>query len=94
MVTDKRTPPGALVEMIRLTPARRSMPLRRISPRELATWRQQIASAPEVRWDKVRAVREALANGHYDLDGRLNDLLNSPPEGLLALARRSSQPES
>lgn len=42
----------------------------------------------EVRWEKVRALRAAIAGGTYDLDGRLDDLLEDPPLELAARAPR------
>jgi len=50
----------------------------------------RLASQPgdrvvEIRWGRVLAVREALATGRYDLESRLNDLLDDPPAELAAL---------
>jgi hypothetical protein len=39
-----------------------------------------------IRWEKVRSVRAALTTGHYDLDARLDDLLDDLPEELALLA--------
>jgi len=40
---------------------------------------------PEVRCEKVRALRLAIAGGRYDADGRLNDLLQELPPELVGL---------
>jgi len=40
-----------------------------ISP--IALYMQQISQLPEVRTEKVEAVRKALADGSYDIEGKL-----------------------
>lgn len=39
----------------------------------------------EIRWDRVRAIRAALRADRYDVEARLNDLLDDPPAKLAAL---------
>lgn len=39
----------------------------------------------EVRWELVRAIRGAIASGRYDVESRLNDLLDDPPAELMTL---------
>ncbi len=41
----------------------------------------------EVRWGKVLALRAAIAAGAYNLEARLDDLLDDPPAELTALRR-------
>jgi hypothetical protein len=38
-----------------------------------------------VRWELVRALRTAIASGRYDVEARLDDLLDDPPAELIAL---------
>jgi hypothetical protein len=38
----------------------------------------------EIRWELVQALRTAIAANRYDVDARLNDLLDDPPAELLA----------
>lgn len=35
-----------------------------------------------IRWDMVRAIRQAIACGRYDVEARLDDLLDDPPADL------------
>ncbi len=37
----------------------------------------------EIRWEKVLAIRAAIAGGSYNLEARLEDLLDDPPAELL-----------
>lgn len=39
----------------------------------------------EIRWERVQTIRAALANGRYDVQSRLNDLLDDPPTELATL---------
>ena len=43
---------------------------------QVATYLQKILEAPDVRQDKVQAVRQSLADGSYDVDARLDEALN------------------
>ncbi len=36
----------------------------------------------DIRWEKVRTLRAAIARDRYDLDARLDDLLDNPPAAL------------
>ena len=38
-----------------------------------------------IRWELVQAIREAIAADRYDLESRLDDLLDDPPAELAAL---------
>ena len=53
---------------------------------DLQRWVEKVKALPDLRWEKIQALREALAGDEYDVDGRLNDLLDSLPEELSALA--------
>jgi hypothetical protein len=59
---------------------------------ELQDWIEQAKSLPDVRWDKVQAVREALAADTYDVDARLAELSEKFPGTFLEyLGRPGSQ---
>jgi len=45
-----------------------------ISP--IARFLSQIAAMPDIRQDKVESIREALANGTYDVDANLSEALD------------------
>jgi len=68
----------------KLLPPPGRTPIRR-SP-ELQQWIDRVKALPEVRQDKVQSIREALADGTYDLDRRLAELLSHPPDDLADLA--------
>lgn len=46
---------------------------------DLEGWIEKAKDLPDLRWEKVKAVREALARGEYDLDARLESLLSRSP---------------
>lgn len=59
------------------------VPLTGIGPREdqveisqIAHFLDRVSSLPDVRTEKVEAVRQALENGSYDVDGRLSEALD------------------
>ena len=41
---------------------------------DLRRWIEKVKALPDVREDKVRAIRAALEAGIYDVDSRLDDL--------------------
>ncbi|HSW45093.1 MAG TPA: flagellar biosynthesis anti-sigma factor FlgM [Phycisphaerae bacterium] len=53
-------------------------------------WVEAAKALPDVRWDKVARIREALDAGSYDVDARLNDLLADLPDELALLRRTGS----
>lgn len=36
----------------------------------------------DIRWGRVRALRTAIASGRYDVEARIEDLLDDPPAEL------------
>ena len=52
---------------------------------DLPRWIEKAKALPGIRWDKVAAIREALASGLYDVDTRCQDMLDHPPDELAAL---------
>jgi len=45
-------------------------------------WIEKVKKLPDVRQEKVRAIRKALQAGEYDLETRLNQLFDKLPEKL------------
>jgi negative regulator of flagellin synthesis FlgM len=43
---------------------------------QIARFMNEIAMMPEIRTEKVNAIREALANGTYDVEGNLSAALD------------------
>ena len=41
-----------------------------------ARWLSKIAAMPAIRADKVEQIREGLADGSYDIDGKLSEALD------------------
>ena len=54
---------------------------------EMPDWLEKAKALPDVRWDKVARIREALHAGRYDAEARLNDLLADLPDELIPLNR-------
>lgn len=54
---------------------------------EMPEWIEKAGALPDIRWSKVEAVREALANGQYDVDARLADMFRDPPRELTILGQ-------
>ena len=52
---------------------------------DLPRWVEKVEALPDIRWDKVAAIREALVAGQYDVDTRCQDMLDHPPDGLAIL---------
>ena len=55
----------------------------RLTRAELKDLIERVRTLPDVREDKVREIREALAGSSFDLDGRLERLLELLPADLL-----------
>ena len=55
---------------------------------DLQPWVEKVKALPDLRWEKVQAMRDALANGGYDVEARLNDLIDRLPEELQTMASR------
>ncbi len=55
------------------------------APAELPDWLEKAKNLPDIRWDKVARIREALQTGRYDVEARLHDLLADLPDELAAL---------
>lgn len=67
----------------RLAPVPATQPKSRaVPPPDVAEWVERARQLPDVRWDKVQALRVAIASGRYDLEGRLDQLIDRVPQEL------------
>lgn len=73
---------------LRKSPAQRPPAPPRPTVREVEGWKEQIHGMADVRWEKVQAIRVALAQGRYDVERRLNELMAEPPEDLAGTTRQ------
>ncbi len=53
-----------------------------ISPAELKQWLEKAKDLPDIRWSKVKAVREAILAEGFDTDERLAQLADLLPSEL------------
>jgi len=72
-------------------PANRRPQAPPLTAAELASWVRRAKDLPDIRWEKVKALREAIRHDSFDLDRRLTDLADKLPEELLDYLRRSRQ---
>ena len=54
------------------------------TPDEMKAWVQSAKDLPDIRWDKVQAMREAIRNQTLDMDDRLANLADMLPAELMA----------
>jgi len=54
---------------------------------EMPDWLEKAKTLPDIRWDKVARIREALHADRYDMEARLHDLLADLPDELAVLKR-------
>jgi len=60
--------------------------------RDLAFWKNRIDDLPDLRWDKVAAVRRALRQGRYEVTPRLDRILPELHNDVGVLCRRETGP--
>ncbi|HOA73657.1 MAG TPA: flagellar biosynthesis anti-sigma factor FlgM [Phycisphaerae bacterium] len=65
-----------------LVPANHGRAAEPFTQAELAVWVQKAKDLPDIRWDKVQAMREAIREGTFDHDPRLADLSKLLPDEL------------
>lgn len=54
-----------------------------VSSAEMTLWLQRAKELPDIRWDKVQAMREAIRNRTIDTDDRLAQLADRLPAELI-----------
>lgn len=59
---------------------------------DLATWKKRLADLPDLRWDKVAAVRQAMREGRYEVGLRLDQILPELHNDVGVLCRRETAP--
>jgi hypothetical protein len=57
---------------------------------EMPDWLDKARALPDIRWDKVARIREALHGDRYNMEARLHDLLADLPDEFVALRDASS----
>ncbi len=58
--------------------------------RDLAFWKNRVDDLPDLRWDKVAAVRRALRQGRYGVTPRLDRILPELHNDVGVLCRRET----
>jgi hypothetical protein len=56
---------------------------------ELASWVHKAKDLPDIRWDKVQAMRQAIRSDGFDLDVRLSRLGEKLPAELVEYFRQA-----
>lgn len=62
-----------------------------VSPAELERWIAKARSYPDIRWEKVQAMRAAIQAEGFDGDERLAQLADRLPDELLEYLRQTGQ---
>ena len=62
-----------------------------VSKAEMEAWTQQVKDMPDIRWDKVKAMREAIQNHTIDTDDRLTNLAERLSPELIEYFRQIGQ---
>lgn len=58
---------------------------------ELAAWVRKARDLPDIRWEKVQALRQAIESGDFDVEGRLSQLEEKLPRELIEYLRQLGQ---
>ncbi len=72
-------------------PANRGPAGERFTKAELAAWVKKAKDLPDIRWDKVQALRQAIKSEGFDLDERLAKLGDKLPAELIEYLRELRQ---
>lgn len=83
--TGKSTPKPIFHDRPVPPPANRGPAAEPMSQAELAEWVRKAKDLPDIRWDKVKAMREALAGSQFDIEERLARLGDKLPSEVLAM---------
>lgn len=73
-------------------PSRSTAPPPNVSAEELSRWIEMAKSMPDLRWDKVKTMRDALRSRAYDPDAHLADMMDALPDEMIEMLR-SARPE-
>jgi anti-sigma28 factor (negative regulator of flagellin synthesis) len=49
---------------------------------DVAEWVDKVEQLPDMRWEKVQQIREALASGEYNVDERMEKILENMSNAL------------
>lgn len=57
---------------------------------DLSSWKQRLRDLPDLRWDKVVAIRDALRNQQYEVETRVDHLISLMANDIGVLCRREN----
>ncbi|UCG15279.1 MAG: hypothetical protein JSV19_08265 [Phycisphaerales bacterium] len=57
---------------------------------DLSSWKQRLRDLPDLRWDKVVAIRDALRNRQYEVETRVDRLICLMANEIGVLCRREN----
>ena len=57
---------------------------------DLSSWKQRLRDLPDLRWDKVVAIRNALRNREYEPETQVDRLVNLVANEVGVLCRREN----
>lgn len=69
-------------------PANRGPAGQSFTQAELAAWVRKAKDLPDIRWDKVLSLRQAIRSEKFDLDERLAKLGDKLPDELIEYLRQ------
>ena len=72
-------------------PRKATTPPAPVSKAEMKTWLERAKELPDIRWDKVQAMREAVRNRTIDTDDRLSRLADRLPAELIEYLRQAGE---
>jgi len=58
---------------------------------DLSSWKQRLRDLPDLRWDKVIAIRDALRNQQYETETRVDHLISLMANEVGVLCRRENR---
>ena len=62
-----------------------------VSKAEIKSWLERAKELPDIRWDKVQAMRDAVRNRTIDADDRLSRLADRLPAELIEYLRQTGE---
>ena len=61
---------------------------------DLSSWKQRLRDLPDLRWDKVIAIRDALRDQQYETETRVDHLISLMANEVGVLCRRENWPDN